>query len=499
MNRRIAALYLALFTLAGVGPVCERAYGEDSVAVRVTVLDLSNETGDLAFDGAANAVSGSLSLILRQLRRYEVVERTREGVTLNDVSLSSLADELQTEYILYGMIRRVSADALTLAVSLYDRQSRKTVHTELSAALGLFDVFSGADAIVDSILERLTGSRIPYSFLAIEADGPFIVQIDGERIDVATGGEPVRIVSGTHEINLGRANSAVAPIRFEQVFVEEALYTLLPAPQESGGNMVVMESLPAENGLATLSLSGLPSSLTLLLDGIEIPDFTQGVFDVSPGVHTIAYRQGRAETHFPLSIASGTSNALEWIYPALRRAKVSFTKSKDGWKDIDPVFEARVPVPFMGDDSYGLKRFYICRDDKYLYWRADFFGKNPLKSLPPESRLGICAGVNIHGAYEKNPLDVYIMTENVLKGRKTFFYSQHSNHDFSRMSNIDPVAAHDGDDWFEARIRLSSFLRSCKRPFYMVFVEANHTDLSLPVWKSDSQSQRFICSVNLAK
>ena len=498
MNRRIVALSLALCALAGIGPVCQFAYSEDPAKSRVAVLEFSNETGDLAFDEVANAVSGSFSLILRQLKRYEVVSRPRDGIEFNDGALSSLADEINVDYVLYGMVRKVSADALTLTVSLHDRQSRKTVYTESSPPMGLFDVFSGTDAIVDSVLERLVGSRIRYASLAIDSNDSFVVRVEGEVVNVAQGGEPVRIVSGTHEISLVRADSAVAPIRFDYYLAEGARYTLLPAPQEGGSNVIVMESLPGGSDSATIAFTGIPKPLSSCLDGNEIL-FPNEAREVSPGVHVLTVKTGPTERAISAVLSSGTKNGLTWVYSDSIRAKVSFNKAKAGWVGVDPVFEAAQPIPFLGAVSYGLKRFYICHDDRYLYWRADFAGDNPLRHLPPGADSGIFAGVQFYGGFEKNPGDVFVMNESVLRSGTQPLFSFRANHDFSKFVSLDPVTIHDEDDWFEARISLASLRRSCKKTFYVVFVQGNYSDVSGSAWKSNKMVHQFICSVDLSK
>ncbi|MEI6876655.1 MAG: hypothetical protein WCL50_16170, partial [Spirochaetota bacterium] len=56
----------------------------------------------------------------------------------------------------------------------------------------------------------------------------------------------------------------------------------------------------------------------------------------------------------------------------------------DSWEGIEPISIAATSS-FMSDSSCGIKSLFMCRDDKYLYWRVDFQKANPLRKRPKGS------------------------------------------------------------------------------------------------------------------
>lgn len=43
----------------------------------------------------------------------------------------------------------------------------------------------------------------------------------------------------------------------------------------------------------------------------------------------------------------------------------------DSWDGPEAVSRL-ADTSFMQDEAYGIKRVFMCRDEKYLYWRVDF-------------------------------------------------------------------------------------------------------------------------------
>jgi hypothetical protein len=108
----------------------------------------------------------------------------------------------------------------------------------------------------------------------------------------------------------------------------------------------------------------------------------------------------------------------------LERRTIRLDGKADSWGSLAPLFKSDTSQ-FMGDRKYGIKAFYLCRDDKYLYWRADFQEQSPLAQMP----RGTSAGISCH------------LTVDYAPGKRLFFSiyrSQKHNTFFTYYSFINP-------------------------------------------------------------
>ena len=56
----------------------------------------------------------------------------------------------------------------------------------------------------------------------------------------------------------------------------------------------------------------------------------------------------------------------------LERRTIKLDGKPDSWEGIEPSFQTETGS-FLGARGNGVQRIYVCRDDRYFYWRIDFF------------------------------------------------------------------------------------------------------------------------------
>lgn len=68
-----------------------------------------------------------------------------------------------------------------------------------------------------------------------------------------------------------------------------------------------------------------------------------------------------------------------------RTIDLGFFSKDDQWADITPLWsfpENWTTTALSTSTEFLIKKVYLCNDNKALYWRVEFFGRNPLKVLP---------------------------------------------------------------------------------------------------------------------
>jgi hypothetical protein len=142
---------------------------------------------------------------------------------------------------------------------------------------------------------------------------------------------------------------------------------------------------------AMLRFKRIPPGYEVFVDGErvgETPLGAGGEIEVPAGVLKVRFEKpGEPARTVETGVPPGETGSVSWggakdsAYP-LQRASIKLDGKADTWYGIEPVYETDEPKPFMGDASSGIRRVYLCRDEKYLYWRVDFDGNDPLMKRP---------------------------------------------------------------------------------------------------------------------
>jgi hypothetical protein len=152
--------------------------------------------------------------------------------------------------------------------------------------------------------------------------------------------------------------------------------------------------------MATLRFKRVPPGYEVFIDGErvgETPLGGNGEIEVPAGVLKVSFEKPDEPARVvETGVPPGETGEVSWggvkdsAYP-LQSATIKLDGKADSWYGIEPIYETENPKPFMGDASSGIRRVYLCRDEKYLYWRVDFNGNDPLMKRPK----GVGKGLNL--------------------------------------------------------------------------------------------------------
>jgi hypothetical protein len=191
------------------------------------------------------------------------------------------------------------------------------------------------------------------------------------------------LAPGSHSVELEAGSSGGRYFSGEKkrwIEVAAGAETALPfAPEPANGSLRFRLVPPGYS----VSVNGEPVGVTPLS---EIP--------VQAGLLSVRFeREGAKSVEMPCGLQPGETASIEWgsgpdTAVELARSTIKLEAKPDSWAEVEPLLEPK-RSSFMGDEAYGIKAFYLCRDDKYLYIRVDFRATNPLDKKPKGMGRGI--------------------------------------------------------------------------------------------------------------
>jgi hypothetical protein len=121
----------------------------------------------------------------------------------------------------------------------------------------------------------------------------------------------------------------------------------------------------------------------VLSTGIDVPAGYLDVTIMSPD-------SGKWTSAIEVDPGKAIASSTHVMTFALPRRTIALDGKLDSWSGIQPQ-TAMIgnPAIFMGDPKIAMAQIYICRDDKYLYWRVDFAGSNPVLKPPRGTQAGL--------------------------------------------------------------------------------------------------------------
>ena len=137
-------------------------------------------------------------------------------------------------------------------------------------------------------------------------------------------------------------------------------------------------------GAAKFKTLNAPAGSSVYIDGKKAERGPDDWIDVESGSYIIAVETpGGMRYSRDVNILPGFAPQFDVTIMTMKLPfrTVALDGKTDSWGPLEPLFES-ADSAFLGDPAYGIRRFYMCRDDKYLYWRVDFREKNPLVILP---------------------------------------------------------------------------------------------------------------------
>jgi hypothetical protein len=177
---------------------------QDAAQAHVGVIRFSNNTGSPSYDAVCAAATDTLTLALRQLRRYDVepIDAADQG----EAGLRALAEARRLDFVMYGSVSKGSAGGIVCSLAVFDRSKGKTAFSGSGKADGVLDIFDVADGLVVSVLESMTGAHIGFGAVTLRNTG------EAGRFSVFVDGYPVgndlesidRVLIGRHTLSIAQ-------------------------------------------------------------------------------------------------------------------------------------------------------------------------------------------------------------------------------------------------------------------------------------------------------
>jgi hypothetical protein len=165
--------------------------------------------------------------------------------------------------------------------------------------------------------------------------------------------------------------------------------------------------------MAKLECRLVPAGYRIIVDGEDRGEAPLRTLDVKAGVFNILFeKEGEPPRTIPVGVKPGSTATVSWgttkeIAIQLSRAEIKLDGRADSWEGIEPLWAPTAYRPFMGDDKCGITAVYMCRDDKYLYWRIDFKETDPLLKPPKAVRTGMDLLLQV---YNNSTRDIFSFT-----------------------------------------------------------------------------------------
>lgn len=167
---------------------------------KIAIAGFVNYTGRSEYDVIATTASENLSLIIRQLKNYDVsnIQYPSDEQLLN---MSTSASKNDFSYLIYGQLKLDQNDDIIMVIQIYSSEKGQIILKKESPPVTVMETFSEADNIITLSLEALTGSHIGFGYVSIVIDktGEYRLEIDG--IDLGKIGiNTNRVIAGKHNI-----------------------------------------------------------------------------------------------------------------------------------------------------------------------------------------------------------------------------------------------------------------------------------------------------------
>jgi hypothetical protein len=263
-----------------------------------------------------------------------------------------------------------------------------------------------------------------------------------------------------------------------EVEVSPGETTLVSRPLVAGtGHLTIADAPPG--GTVTIDGSTADSE-KVLSTGIDVP---AGWMDVSvQGPTSLKW----SDSAFFVGADSDTRRSVNEMNLVLPRRTIQLNGKTDSWAGIEPLSGAPGPhTTFLGERRYAISEIYMCRDEKYLYWRVDYAGKNPVANPPSRTKNGITCQLTIliDQSRQLQFEDQFWRSNNQTHAYESLYDQAKSK--YSRLSDTPAVV--DSANMLVARVDLAEIKKYCKGPVSFRFDLANNTDNNWEEYLSTSR------------
>ena len=239
-----------------------------------------------------------------------------------------------------------------------------------------------------------SGTKLPSGrgMLSLTSDPPGLsVRVD--EGDYILTPETIELAPGSHSITV------------QSSFVADRYY--LDQPTEwvtvpDGGEIAI--PVKARQGSSEVNFDLVPPGYTVFSGDDKLGVTPIGRLTVPAGTARLRFeRASETPRNYTSVIFPDAVDRVPWgsrpgLAMILERRTIDI-KKPESWNGIPPILAPSSPMRasagILDQDGMGITKIFICRDDKYLYWRIDFEKVNPFKKPPKGVKKSIMTQLSI--------------------------------------------------------------------------------------------------------
>ena len=434
----------------GLGRIIGRM-NEGGAGTNAIILDACRNN---PFPQASRGMDRGLAVVGQKPPESIIVYATEAGDTADDgtgrngVFTSALLQHITRDEEFTGILRDVNAevrkqtnqkqkpakyDNLTHVVYLTGKAPAQTSAAGQTATTGTLSLTSDPEHIKISI-------------------------DDGEQVETPAS---VELAPGTHSFQ------PLTTYALGTWYVEQPKQWVSVA---AGAKMSV--PITPQAARANLTFRLVPEGCDIFVNDEEVGVAPLSQLSVKAGLLQIRFEQSGEPPRLMTKIAPpdadvvaswGTSSDLP---VQLQRQTISLDGKTDSWAGIEPFGNVTGPgSTFMGEHRYAITNIYMCRNDKDLFWRADFAETNPLQKLPKGTKEGIGCQLSLRYDAAKGRNQFNLGATFSKKDNRTYVWSGLWIEETKKWSQLpDSPVIKSSEKMLVARIGLDKITKFCKGP-----------------------------------
>ncbi len=170
----------------------------------VAVLPIANRGQSRQLQVPAETVPATISLTLRLMARYSVIDASFAPDEYDEDAVRSLARRESIDNVIFGEMTTDDEGRITIDLAVFDRHADAVTASVSDAAESLFDIFDVADRLTVSILEGFSGVHVGFGSVRLANSGEsgnYETYVDGVYV-----GENIpeleKVLIGKHSIEV---------------------------------------------------------------------------------------------------------------------------------------------------------------------------------------------------------------------------------------------------------------------------------------------------------
>lgn len=180
------SFFFVILLLAVVGSL----FPVEDYRTRIAVAPMRNNTGDPQYNAVCNTVTDTVSLVIRFLQNYLVIDQEDNPQLAsldigNQEAIGGFCDANKYDEILYGSADLREGGGFVFRLQVFNNADKATKTREEVVAESMLDVFDAADQITARIISRISNVHIGFGSIQLNLEGSeseYTVYLDGHKV-----------------------------------------------------------------------------------------------------------------------------------------------------------------------------------------------------------------------------------------------------------------------------------------------------------------------------